>query len=74
MCDNSREIAIAKYADKSRYKSEHIFGNVYVDEERIILSKKNKFEKEIFDKELSAAKRFSKYFSCDVFLLPEGDK
>ena len=74
MCGNSREAIIAKYTDKSRYKSEHIFGDVYVDEERIVLSKKNKVEKEIFNKELKAAQRFSDHYNCEVFLLPEGDK
>ena len=31
MCDNSKEAIITKYTDKSRYKPEHIFGDVYVD-------------------------------------------
>ena len=70
----SKETIIAKHTDKSRYKPEYIYDDVYVDEERIVLSKKNKLEKEIFDRELKAAKRFSKYFNCEVFLLPEGDK
>ena len=76
MCDNSREIAIAKYTDKSRYKSVHIFGNVYVDEDRIKESLKNNIEKNKFDKELNAAIRFSEYFDCKVFMLPpnEGGK
>ena len=70
MCDNSKEIIIAKYTDKSRYKPGNIFGDVYVDQERIALSKTNDEEKEIFDRELNAAKRFSKHFNCEVFLLP----
>jgi hypothetical protein len=70
----SKETIIAKYTDKSRYKPEYIYDDVYVDEERIVLSKKNKLEKEIFDRELKAAKRFSVHFNCEVFLLPEGDK
>ncbi|MBR4159592.1 MAG: hypothetical protein IKT97_06015 [Spirochaetia bacterium] len=74
MPDISREAIVAKYTDKSRYKPEYIYGDVYVDEERILLSKKNKLEKEIFDRELEAAKRFSGCFKCEVFLLPEGDK
>ena len=70
MCDNSNEIIIAKYTDKSRYKPEHIFGDVYVDKDRIALSKTNDEEKEIFNRELNAAKRFSEHFYCEVFLLP----
>ena len=70
----SKEAIIAKYTDKSRYKPEYIYDDVYVDEDRIVLSKKNKLEKEIFDRELKAAKRFSIHFNCEVFLLPEGDK
>ncbi len=70
MCDNSKEALIAKYTDKSRYKPEHIYGDVYVDKARIALSKKNNEEKEIFYRELNAAKRFSKHFNCEVFLLP----
>ena len=71
---NSREVIIAKYTDKSRYKPEYIYGDVYVDEDRISLSNKNTREKEIFERELAAAKRFSKHFNCEVFLLPEGDE
>ncbi len=74
MLDTSKEAIIARYTDKSRYKPEYIYGNVYVDEDKITLSKKNKFEEEIFTIELNAAKRFSKHFNCEVFLLPEGDK
>ena len=70
MCDNSKEALIAKYTDKSRYKPEHIYGDVYVDKARIELSKTNDEEKEIFYRELNAAKRFSKHFNCEVFLLP----
>ena len=70
MIDNSREATIAKYTDKSRYKPEHIYGDVYVDEARVALSKTNDEEKEIFYRELNAAKRFSKHFYCEVFLLP----
>ena len=55
---NSREVIIAKYTDKSRYKPEYIYGDVYVDEDRISLSNKNTREKEIFERELAAAKRF----------------
>ena len=62
MIDNSREATIAKYTDKSRYKPEHIYGDVYVDEARVALSKTNDEEKEIFYRELNAAKRFSKHF------------
>ncbi len=71
---NNREVIIAKYTDKSRYIPEYIYGDVYVDKDRIKMSKKNKFEKDIFDRELEAAKRFSEFFNCEVFLLPEGDK
>lgn len=70
MCDNSKEALIAKYTDKSWYKPEHIYGDVYVDKARIELSKTNDEEKEIFYRELNAAKRFSKHFNCEVFLLP----
>ena len=70
MCDNSKKALIAKYTDKSRYKPEHIYGDVYVDKARIALSKTNDEEKEIFERELNAAKRFSKHFNCEVFLLP----
>ena len=73
MCDNSRAAVIAKYTDKSRYKSEHIFGNVYVDENRINESLKNEKEKVQFEKELNTAIRFSAHFNCDVFMLPPGD-
>ena len=48
MIDNSREATIAKYTDKSRYKPEHIYGDVYVDEARVALSKTNDEEREIF--------------------------
>ena len=74
MADTSKKAIIARYTDKSRYKPEYIYGDVYIDEDRIILSKKNKYEEEIFTIELNAAKRFSKHFNCEVFLLPEGDK
>ena len=70
MCDNSKEAIITKYIDKSRYKPEHIFGDVYVDKDRIALSKTNDEEKEIFNREFNAAKRFSEHFNCEVFLLP----
>ena len=70
MCDNSKKALIAKYTDKSRYKPEHIYGDVYVDKARIALSKTNDEEKEIFERELNASKRFSKHFNCEVFLLP----
>ena len=70
MCDNSKEAIITKYTDKSRYKPEHIFGDVYVDKDRIALSKTNDEEKEIFNREFNAAKRFSEHFNCEVFLLP----
>jgi len=70
MCDNSREIAIAKYTDKSRYKKEYIYGDVYVDEERVEYSKKSIKAKDDYDRELKAAKRFSEHFNCEVFLLP----
>ena len=74
MCDNSKEVIIAKYTDKSKYKPEQIFGDVYVNKERIALSKTNNEEKEIFDRELNAAKRFSEHFCCEVFLLPPDEK
>ena len=76
MNDNSREAVIAKYTDKSRYKSEYIFGNVYVDEERIAETFKSKDEKEIFGKELEIAKRFSERYGLEIFMLPqmEGNK
>ncbi|MBO7047567.1 MAG: hypothetical protein J6W62_01475 [Spirochaetia bacterium] len=61
MADTSKKAIIARYTDKSRYKPEYIYGDVYVDEDRIILSKKNKYEEEIFTIELNAAKRFSIY-------------
>ena len=70
MNNNSKEAIIAKYTDKSRYKSEYIFGDVYVDKKRIALSKTNNEEKAIFDRELKAAKRFSEHFNCEIFLLP----
>ena len=70
MCDNSKKAIIIKYTDKSRYKPEHIFGDVYVDKDRIALSKTNDEEKEIFNREFNAAKRFSEHFNCEVFLLP----
>ena len=70
MRKNSKETIIAKYTDKSRYGPEYIFGDVYVDEKRIALSKTNEEEKEIFDRELKAAKRFSAHFNCEIFLLP----
>lgn len=72
MCDNSRETIIAKYTDKSRYNPKYIFGDVYVDEDRIKKLTSDQ-AKEVFDRELKAAKRFSKHFNCDVFILPEGD-
>ena len=59
MIDNSREATIAQYTDKSRYKPEYIYGDVYVDEDRIAETLKSKDEKEIFEKELKIAKRFS---------------
>ena len=71
MIDNSREATIAKYTDKSRYKPEYIYGDVYVDEDRIAETLKSKDEKEIFEKELKIAKRFSKAFGYDVFMLPQ---
>ncbi|MBR4375875.1 MAG: hypothetical protein IK040_04595 [Spirochaetia bacterium] len=71
MNDNSREAVIAKYTDKSRYKPEYIFGNVYVDEERIAETLKSKDEKEIFEKEFKTAKRFSEKFGYEVFMLPQ---
>ena len=74
MCDNSRAAVIAKYTDKSRYKSEHIFGNVYVDERRIKLSEISTEEKNKHDKELKVAKRFAEHYNCEVFLIPEGDE
>lgn len=74
MNKNSREAIIAKYTDKSRYKPEHIYGNVYVDELRIAQSKKSEKAKNDHERELKAAIRFSKHFDCEVFLLPEGDE
>ena len=74
MSDNSREAIIAKYTDKTRYKLENIFGDVYVDEARVEYSKKSDKAKEDYDRELDAAKRFSKHFNCEVFLLPNEDK
>ena len=76
MNDNSREAVIAKYTNKSRYKPEYIFGNVYVDEERIAETLKSKDEKEIFEKELKIAKRFSERYGLEIFMLPqmEGNK
>ena len=71
MNDNSKEAIIAKYTDKSRYKPENIFGNVYVDEERITETLKSKDEKEIFEKEFKTVKRFSDKFGYDVFMLPQ---
>ena len=73
MCGNSREEIIAKYTDKSRYKPEYIYGDVYVDEERVKLSKSNKVEKEKFETELNTAKRFSDKFGFEIFMLPPKD-
>ena len=67
---NRREAIIAKYTDKSRYMLECIYGDVYVDEKRFALSKTNDDEREIFERELKTAIRFSKHFNCEVFLLP----
>ena len=74
MCDNSRAAVIAKYTDKSRYKKEYIYGDVYVDEERVEYSKKSIKAKDDYDRELKAAKRFSEHFNCEVFLLPNEEK
>lgn len=74
MCDNSRAVVIAKYTDKSRYKKEYIYGDVYVDEERVKLSYKNKTENDKFKKELNTIIRFSEHFKCEVFLLPPNEK
>ena len=41
-----------------------------MDEARVRLSKINDKEKEIFERELKTAKRFSRHFNCEVFLLP----
>ena len=71
---NSREAIIAKYTDKSRYNQKYIFGDVYVDEERIKQSEKSGQAKDDYKKELKTAIRFSKHFNCEVFLLPEGEK
>lgn len=73
MSSRSREAIIAKYTNKSHYKHEYIYGDVYVDEERITKLRSNQ-AKDVFNRELKAAIRFSIYFCCDVFLLPEGDK
>ena len=58
MSIRSREAIIAKYTDKSRYKHEYIYGDVYVDEERITKLKSNQ-AKDVFNRELKAAIRFS---------------
>ena len=71
MEENSREAIIAKYTDRSRYKPEYIFGDVYVDEERIAETLKSKDEKEIFEKEFDIAKRFSERYAVEVFMLPQ---
>ena len=70
MTDNTREVIIAKYTDKSRYKSEYIYGDVYVDEKRIALSKNSKEEKEKFEREFNTAKRYSEKFELEIFMLP----
>ena len=74
MGKNSREATIAKYTDKSRYKPQYIFGDVYVDEGRINQSKRSYQAKDDYKKELETAIRFSEHFNCEVFLLPEGEK
>ena len=71
MKDCSRNATIAKYTDKSRYKSEYLYGKVYIDEDRIAEALKSKDEKEIFKKEFRASKRFSEYFGYDVFMSPQ---
>ena len=73
MYNNSREAIIAKYTDKSRYKPQYIFGDVYVDEGRITLSESNKVEKDKFKTELNTAKRFSDKFGFEIFMLPPKD-
>ena len=74
MPDDSREAVIAKYTDKSRYKPEYIYGDIYVDDRRVEQSNKSNQAKDDFTRELEAAKRFSKHFNCEIFLLPEGDE
>lgn len=73
MHDNFRDAIIAKYTDKSRYKPKHIFGDVYVDKDRIALSESNRREKKLFDREFKAAKHFSLKYSCEVFMLPPNE-
>lgn len=71
MTANSREAIIAKYTDKSRYKPEYIYGDVYVDEKRISETLKSSDEKATFEKKLEIAKRFSVIFGLEVFMLPQ---
>jgi hypothetical protein len=70
MIDNSREATIAKYTDKSRYKPEYTYGNVYVDEERIKHSNNSKEEKKKYEREFNTAKRYSEKFGLEIFMLP----
>lgn len=66
----SKDDTIRKYTDKSRYSKENIYGDVYVDNARVEESRKSGHEEKNFKKELEAAKRFSEYFNCEVFMLP----
>ncbi len=68
------QAVIAKYTDKSRYRPEYIFGDVYVDSYRIVQAEKSSKAKNDHEKELKSAIRFSKHFNCEVFLLPEGEE
>ena len=54
-------------------QNENIYGNVYVDEERIKESLKNDREKVQFEKELKTVIRFSEHFNCEVFMLPPNE-